>query len=222
MADFATFGQLKDRVREGLADFTDTFFTSTEIGVAINEGVWEIYKLLHAANIGFFFNLTPETVTLGPTTSYYTLTQNFAWIDEIQPVDPDQNTVQFYYKDRHDQGFRDLLQVSSNQLFTSSGTYFYDVVGDRTLIVVPKPTVIFDVLCYLVQDPIEMSLDGDIPPLKPIFRTLAVQYAVRKLKCKEETGDYMSNEKLLGFLLESTSKYIKPRGGTNQLSVETY
>jgi hypothetical protein len=150
------------------------------------------------------------------------LTNNFAWVDEIQPLDPDTNTVQFYYKDRHDEGFRDLLQAQSNQLYTSSGTYFYDVVGDKTLVIVPKPSVTFDVRCYLVQDPVEMSADGDIPPLKPIFRTLCVQYAVRKLKCKEETGEYMSNEKLFAFLLESTSKYIKPRGGTNQLSVECY
>jgi len=230
MADFATFGQLKDRVREGLADFTDTFFSSTEIGVAINEGVWEIYKLLHSSNIGFFFNLTPEVIILRPSTNFYTLDNNFAWVDEIVPsvgtginaqFDASSQNM-FYYKDRHDEQFRDMLNTSTNQYFGTNGTYFYDVIVDRTLIVVPRPSQDLQVSVYTVQDPIEMENDGDIPPLKPIFRTLVVQYAVRKLKDKEETGDYMSNEKLLGFLLESTAKYIKPRGGTNQLSVETY
>ena len=76
MADFATFGQLKDRVREGLADFTDTFYTSTEIGLATNEGVWEIYKLLQSAHIGFFladwFTFVKHTI-LNESTYYQTI-----------------------------------------------------------------------------------------------------------------------------------------------------
>jgi len=222
MADFATFGDLKNRVREGLADNTDTFFTATEIGVAVNEGVWELYKMLHAANIGFFFNLTPEVITITPSANYYTLTNNFAWVDQIMPVDPNNNALSFYYKDRHDEFFRDLLQAGADQFWTSSGTYFFDVVSDKTIVVVPRPSMTFNVNVYLVQDPIEMSADGDIPPLKTIFRPVVVEYAVRKLKNKEETGEYMSNEKLLAFLLESTSKYVKPRSGTNQLTVEAY
>jgi len=223
MADYTTFADMKNRVRDGLADHTDTFFTSTEIGVAINEGQWEIYKILHGANVGFFFNLTPETITLLPSTNYYTLVNQLAWIDEIiadqNGVD---NQVMFYYKDRHDQGFRDLLNLSTNQLFVNAGVYYYDVVNDKTLCIVPRPVSQFNVTVYTVQDPPEMSADGDLPSLKVIFRPLVVEYAVRKLKNKEETGEYLSHDKLLAFLLDNTSKYIKPRGGTNQLTVEEY
>ena len=222
MGAFDTFGMLKDRVREGLADSTDSFFTPTEIGLAINEGMWELYKIVHAANVGFFFNTTPETITLSPTTNFYNLTNDFAWIDEITPHDSDTNDMIFYFRDRHDQVFRDLLTLSVNQLFVASGVYYYDVVGNRSMVVVPRPSQSVQIDVYTVQDPTEMELDAAVPPFKPLFRPLIVEYAVRKLKNKEETGEYMSHEKLLGFLFDNASKYIKPRGGTNALVVDEY
>jgi hypothetical protein len=75
---------------------------------------------------------------------------------------------------------------------------------------------------FTVQEPVLMSADADVPTIRAIWRPLVVEYAVQKLKGKEETGEYTSNAKLLTFLLENLSKYCGPRGGTNPLSVEGY
>ena len=42
MANWDTFLDMKNRVKVGLADHLDIFFSIEEVGVAINEGQWEI------------------------------------------------------------------------------------------------------------------------------------------------------------------------------------
>jgi len=222
MANWDTFVDLKNRVKDGLADHLDIFFSSEEIGVAINEGQWEIYKIIHSQNRGEFFNVTPETITLTSSTNYYTLTNAFAWVDEIRPTDENQRYRCFLFKSRHDQEFRRLLNDFPNHYFGDSDSFYYDVVGDQTLCIVPRVVSNLGVQVFTVQEPVLMSADADVPTIRAIWRPLVVEYAVQKLKGKEETGEYTSNAKLLTFLLENLSKYCGPRGGTNPLSVEGY
>lgn len=222
MASFATLADLQNRVREGLADSTDTFFSPTEMSAALTEGQWEIYKILHSQNRGYFFNSTPETITLTPSTNYYTLTNDFGWIDEIRPVADANRYIHFYYKSRHDQDFRDMLNFPTDQLYPNQDTFYYDVVGNKTFVIAPKITTTFDVEVFIIQDPAEMVSPGDTPALKPLWVPLQIEYAVRKLKGKEETGEYISHDQLMKFLLENLSKFAGPRGGTNQLTVEEF
>lgn len=222
MGDYDTLTDMMDRVRDGLADHTDTFFSPTEIRVSVNEGIWEIYKSLHSQNIGMFFVSTPETITIDSTTTYYDLVNDFAWVDEIRPVDPTLRYIKFYFKSRHDDEFRDLFNYPDSVIVSNAGTYFFDIVSNKTLLIVPKVFNSFDVEIYTVQDPVELANPGDIPTLKVIFRPIAVEYAVRKLKGKEETGEYTSHDQLLQFILNNTAKYTAPRGGTNLLMVEEY
>ena len=222
MGSFSTFGDLQDRVKDGLADHTDTFFSPTEIKAALNEGMWEIYKILHAENRGYFFNTTPDVISLTPSTNYYELDPDFAWVDEMVPVNNPNRSIRFMYKSRHDQQFRDLLNISTDDYNTNEDTYYYDVIADKTLVIVPRVPVSMDVNVYLVEDPAEMEDDGDIPPVKVLWCPLLIEYAVRKLKGKEETGEYLSHDKLLVFLLGNLSKYAGPRGGTNALTVEDF
>lgn len=222
MGLYDTFLDLQDRTKDDLADHTDTFFSPNEVMAALNTGLWEIYKVLHSENHGYYFNTTPEIITLDTTTNYYVLTDDFAWVDEIRPQDDSDRQRRFLYKSRHDQEFRDLLNLPTDQLYSNSDQFYYDVVSDKTLVIAPRVTTSMVVEVYPVSEPTEMTLDGDIPPIKKIWRHLVVEYAVRKLKNKEETGEYQSNAQLLAWLLENLSKYAGPRGGTNQLVVEDY
>jgi len=222
MGSFDTFGDLQDRVKDGLADHTDTFFSPTEVKAALNEGMWEIYKILHSENRGYFFNTIPETISLTPNTNYYDLTENFGWVDEMMPVNNPDRSIRFYYKSRHDQEFRDLLNASTDDYYTNENDYFFDVIAEKTLVVAPRVSSTMSVYVYIVQDPAEMETDGETPPLKVLWRPLVIEYAVRKLKGKEETGEYLSHDKLLIFLLGNLSKYAGPRAGTNALTVEDF
>ena len=222
MANWDTFLDMKNRVKDGLADHLDIFFSIEEIGIAINEGQWEIYKIIHSQNRGEFFNIVPETITLTSTSNYYSLLNQFAWIDEIRPIDDEQRYRIFLYKSRHDQEFRRLLNDFPNHFFGDADSFYYDVVGDKTLCIVPRVSMDLVVEVFTVQEPVLMSADIDQPTIRAIWRPLVVEYAIRKLKGKEETGEYTSNDKLLAFLLENLSKYCGPRGGTNQLTVEGY
>lgn len=222
MANFDTFGDLKNRVRDGLADHRDLFFSEAEIEAALNEGQWEIYKILHTQNQGEFFNATPETITLSNSTNYYALTNDFAAVDEIRPTNDSDRWRRFMFKSRHDQEFRDLLNYPSDILYYDDSLFYFDVVSDKTLIIVPRVMVSLSVQVYTIKQPVEMTLDADTPTLKKIWRPLAIEYAVRKLKNKEETGEYASHEKLLGFLLDNLGKFAGPRAETNSLTVESY
>lgn len=222
MANFDNFGDLKDRVRDGLADHQDTFYSLDELNAAVNEGQWEIYKILHSENRGYLFNTTPEVITMTSTTNFYTLANEFGWVDEIRPTNDADRFRRFYYRSRHDTEFRDYINQPTDNMLSNNETFLYDVVANKTLIIAPRVAQNMSVEVFTVQDPITMTNNADIPQLKVIWRPLLVEYAVRKLKNKEETGEYLSNEKMLGFLLENLSKFAGPRGGTNPMVVDGY
>lgn len=222
MGLYDTFSSLQDRVREGLADSTDTFFGPNEFKAALNEGCWEIYKILHSQNRGYFFNTTPESITLTTATAYYTLTNDFGWIDNIVPTNENDRYIRFVWRDRHEDEFKDMLNHPVDYSYPNSDTYYFDIVADKTLAIAPRVNTSLAVDVYLVQEPAEMENPGDVPPLKKIWRHLLVEYAVKKLKGKEETGEYLSHDKLLTFLLENLGKYSGPRSGTNLSVVPEY
>lgn len=221
-SSWETFGDLKNLVKDGLADHTDTFFSDKEVGDSVNEGIWEIYKILHASNRGFFFNTTPESITLAPSTYFYTLTNEFGWVDEIRAKNAPDRSIRFFYQDRHSDLFREMFDFNNDTLYPINGNYYYDVVDNKSLLIVPAPTQSIEVEVFLVQDPTELEDDITPVPMKKLWRPLVIQYAIRKLKNKEETGEYLSTEKLLQFLLENLSKYAGPRGGTNPSTVDDY
>lgn len=222
MASWDTFGDLKELVKDGLADHTDTFFSDKEVGDSVNEGIWEIYKILHATNRGYFFNTTPETITLTPNTFFYTLTNQFGWIDEIRATNQSDRAIRFFYQDRHSDLFREMFDFTNQAYYPLNGNYYFDVVDEKTMIIAPAPSQNLSVEVFIVQEPTELELNADTVPMKKLWRPLVVQYAIRKLKNKEETGEYLSTEKLLQFLLENLSKYAGPRGGTNPMVVDDY
>jgi len=115
-----------------------------------------------------------------------------------------------------------LLNASTDDYYTNENDYFFDVIAEKTLVVAPRVSSTMSVYVYIVQDPAEMETDGETPPLKVLWRPLVIEYAVRKLKGKEETGEYLSHDKLLIFLLGNLSKYAGPRAGTNALTVEDF
>lgn len=214
MAGWDTFGDLKDRVRDNVADHTDRFYSANEIGYAINEGQWELFKLLHSANVGFFFNSTATPLTINSSSDTWDLGKDFASVDEIIPTNDTDKFRKFTFRSRHAEDFRSMLGLPTSQLWDPD-EFFYDVVSDQKLMIVPRPLSSIPLSIYTIDVPPEMTSDSDTPTIKKIFRSWIVEYASIKLKGKEESGEYISHAKLIEFLSTNILTYTRNRGGTN-------
>lgn len=227
MGNWTTWGDMKNRVRDGVADYTDTFFSIEEIEAALNDGLKQLYQIVKTHNVGFFFNTTPEVITLTPGVQYYPLTNLFGEVDRIEPVLPENKYKRFIYKNRHKEEFRYLATLGSDVTFGDVDTFYFDVVEEKTLFIVPNVTSSMGVNVWTVQEPANLPIDanGDASTaliVRDLFRPVITQYAIRKLKGKEETGEYTSDETLLSWMFENISKYIEQRVQTNIDHVEEF
>jgi hypothetical protein len=221
MSRFATFGDLKDRVEDGLKDHTEGFFSRATIGDAVNEGQWNMYMLLHGINVGLFFDPTPTTLTIDSTSDTWDIGKAIGSVDEIIPVADVDKYRKFIWCSRHADQFREMRSLPANQLYDASA-FMFDVVGNTQVIIVPRPLTAFDINIYTMDEPVEMISDSDSPTLKLIFRQWIIQYAVRKLKGDEESGEYYSHDQLISFLTQNINNYVGRRGGTNNGTVTEF
>jgi len=222
VANFDTVNDLLARLEESLADNTRQFFSLDEELAALNEGMYQLYMIVHAENAGFFFNSTPETLTLQPNQNFYTLTNPFAAIDMIRPTNDDDKFKTFYKMSRKDTAFRMLFQMPTTDVSGTPSEFYFDVVDDRTLVVAPTPLSAFDAEVYRIGEPTDMIAGTGTPPVKRFFCPAIVEYAARKLKGKEETGEYASHESLYKFIVENVSKHTQKRADTNVEYVDAY
>lgn len=222
MAGWDTFGDMKNRVRDGIADYTDAFNSVEEIGNAVNEGVFMLHQIMRSLKKGNFFNSTPEEVTISSSGNFVTLTNDIAEIDEIIPKNDADKYIIFERRDRHSEEFRGYLHVRSDEVFGDPVYILFDIVRDKTLIYAPRPASDKVVNVYRIDPPTEMTLDGDTPQPRKEYRPIVVEYAVRKLKAKEESGEHLSNEKLMEFLLENMAKAESQKINTNLDTVDDF
>jgi hypothetical protein len=223
MANYDSFQDLRNRVTDGLADTTGKFFSQSEIDAAINDGVYQIFMLVHSHNIGFFFSATPILVNLLPNVNVYDLGTQFAAIDDVIPANTVDNDKEFLFRSRHSRLFRQYLRsVGGNFNFGQATEYFYDIVGDKSVMVAPAPAIGFAANFFIIGEPADNTDPAQAVPLKRMFRPTVVEYAIRKLKSKEETGEYQSHSQLLTFLMSNLSRFIKPRSLENLDTVDEY
>lgn len=218
MADYDTVNDMLDRLHEGLADSQQQYFSPSEEIAALNEGVMQIYQIVDAENKGFFFGTTPETITLNSADNFYALVNEFGSVEEILPSALQNRYKIFERRSRTTPEFRGLFAQRQDTTYADEDRFLFDVVNDKTLVIVPRVQGTMDVDVYTIREPASMVAGAGTPPLKKAFRPLVVEYAVAKLKGKEETGEYTSHQGLFKFMLENLSKYCSPRAHTNHNS----
>lgn len=221
MGRYDTFSDLKDRVEDGLKDHTDSFQKRAVIGDALNAGQWNLYMLLHGKNIGMFFNPVPTTITIDSSATTWDVGKAFGSIDAIIAVEDADKYRNFKWCSRHAEEFRMLQSLPVAQLYDPA-EFLYDVVGDQSLMIVPRALTAFDINVYTMDEPPEMSADSDVPTLKLLFREWIIEYALQKLKGQEESGEYTSHAQLVQFLTTNINNYTRQRGNTNNGTVSEF
>lgn len=222
MANYDTVNDLIDRLHEALADSSNEFYSEVEEVAALNDGLYQIYQIVHAHHVGFFFDSTPEQITLTPSTNFYSLTDDFGSIASIIPNSDDKKYILFEKTSKSNHRFKVFARQRSDENWGDVDRYLYDVVADKTLWIVPRVTSNMVVDVYTIQEPADMVAGAGTPPIKKIWRPLVVEYAALKLKGKEETGEYTSNETMMKFMLTNLEQYTQPRSEENPEVVEEF
>ena len=220
---WTTVNDLLDRLHEQLADSQQVFFQPAEELAALNEGMMQLFQIIDSQRAGYYFETTPETITLVPGTKFYPLINDFYSVEEILPQADAERFRTFIRKPRHEEQFRDAFAAAtSDDNYGDVDTFYFDVVGDSTLIIVPPTNTSFAVDVYTVREPTMMVAGTGTPPVKLGYRPLIVQYAARKLKSKEENSEYKSDEQLYQFMVTNLEKSATPRAETNRGTVEDF
>lgn len=85
MANYDQVNDLVNRLHERLADDSNQFYDTDEEIAALNDGLYQIFQVVHSHHLNYFFDTTPEQITLSSGTNFYALTNDFAAVAHVVP-----------------------------------------------------------------------------------------------------------------------------------------
>ena len=137
------------------------FFTIPQLYVWLNDANFELEKSIRSIYDDYFVRVmtstdtvaqklmgidyTPTTLQLAASTSRFTLPPDFQTMRSIRCVTSGNESMQFESKDMGHRYFQEYLAVASTYTVPPGGRIYYDIIGERTLFIVPQLTTAADI-----------------------------------------------------------------------------
>lgn len=190
MAHLKTLSDLRTATRDRLDESTATFWTNAQLNRYINRAKDRVWSRIRSLNEDYFMvrrtSLDGSVTILGETyattsfqivatTVLYTLPPDFSEMKLIVVTTDGYEDVRFEYKDLTHPEMRAALEITDDQ---TPATFFFDIVGERTMRIAPPSNTTLDIEINYVQALGEMTTDADTMTMPhPLY--LAVEsYAV--------------------------------------------
>lgn len=150
-----------DMIRQ--AGTVSSFVVTNELVSWVNDGNRRLESVLHATNADYGLRtMNSETDTTAeriwgisytPSTSLriavdtitYTLPADFKKMRAIRVVTDDYETVDILPRDVSTRDFQEALRASNTTSFSAGSTMYYDIIGDRTMRIVPAVNAALDI-----------------------------------------------------------------------------
>jgi hypothetical protein len=141
----------------------DPFFTEAELMTWLNDANLELEKTLRSVFDDYFVRVmnsstdttaqkimgidyTPSTsLAIPASTSIITLPPDLETLRYIRCVTPGYEFFEFEHKDMGDRTFQEYLRVPSTYNVPPGGKLYYDIYGERTLLIAPQITSAVDI-----------------------------------------------------------------------------
>jgi hypothetical protein len=131
---------------------------------AANEGKNELVKIIKQAHQNYFEATTSITIPVAavPLASEVTLPTDFSSLRDIYVTQSGYEDIGFIYRQHSDYQFRQAL-IAGGSFGSGTGTFFYDIVGDRTLRLAPGSDMALTAEIAYIKMISDMSLPTDAP-----------------------------------------------------------
>ena len=152
------------------AGTASSFVVNAELVSWVNDGNRRLESVLHATNADYGVRVmnsetdttaeriwgisyTPSTsLRIAVDTTTYTLPADFKKMKSIRVVTDSYETVDILPRDVSTRDFQEALRASNTTSFTAGSTMFYDIIGDRTLRLVPAVNAAMDIeIAYVAR-----------------------------------------------------------------------
>ncbi len=155
---------------------------------AINEAKDEVWSILKATKEDYFATFSQNTdstldtffAALTTTAREFTLPRNFRQMKGIQINDSGKEEIEFEPRDFADPEFQASRKASTapSSSTASRPTYFYDIIGIRTLILAQFPEAPFDITLLYIRAVADIDIDEELDEvLFPFTNAIATRAA---------------------------------------------
>jgi hypothetical protein len=154
---------------------------------AINEAKDEVWAILKATKEDYFATFSQNTdssldnyfAALTTNSRKFDLPRNFRQMKGIQINDSGKEEIIFEPRDFADPEFQASYKASSTSTSTAARpTYFYDIIGVRTLILAQFPEAAFDITIIYIRAVADVDIDEELDEvLFPFTNAIATRAA---------------------------------------------
>lgn len=150
--------------RMKLGDIAVRKFPEPLLIAAANEGKNELVKIIRQACENYFQEDYAATIPVAasPNASEITLPTDFASLREIRITTAGYEDIEFAYLNHSDPVFRIAL-IDGGAFANGAGTFFYDIVADRTLRLAPGSDMALAATISYMKTVPDMQLPTDYP-----------------------------------------------------------
>lgn len=206
MSHHKTLADLRTYVRDQLDESTASFWTDDQIDRVINRArdrVWnEVRKLdedyfmvTRTASDGALTILgesfTASTLAVAVSGTSITLPHDFAEMKLILVTTSGYEWVRFEHRDLTHPDMRDALDMTDT---TTPGTFYFDIIAERTLRYAPKSDTALNLSITYVQRFDELEDDTDELTMPYPFYLAVEEYAISSAMLQDRNPDAATHE----------------------------
>lgn len=190
-----TLANLRSAVRDNLDESSVAFWTEAQLTRFINRAKDRVWTEARALKEDYFLVTRTSTdgslTILGETyaatgfqivagTRDYTLPPDFAEMKLIEVTTSGYETTVFVYRDLTQPDMRRMLTLTDNQ---SPATFFFDLIGERTMRIAPKSDTTLDLRITYVRILADLSAETDALEMPhPLYKAVEEYATANALK----------------------------------------
>lgn len=189
MANVMTEDELKQAIGAALGGYAGAVSASPDLlDFAIKEAASKVWSLIKGLKENYFVGYSQSVTTtaddyfpvLSTTVREYNLPPDFAEMRYIEVLTSGYEYVRFVYRPMHHVDFQDARRGATQQSsFYSADTYWYDIVGKRTMVLAQYPEANMTLRIWYVKELAPILTNGDLSDVFYPFALKMASYAAR-------------------------------------------